>query len=102
MTLRDKPATMRDASLEHLSVSGPGAISPSYTAIAQYGDRELQPNRGIPLNLDWIAAVPVNTSAVERRAQTLVTRRSVEKDLQSLWLLRTMQCMELTTLSVDD
>jgi len=102
MTLRDKPATMRDASLEHLSVSGPGAISPSYTAIAQYGGRELQPNRGIPLNLDWIAAVRVNTSAVERRAQTLVTRRTVKKDWQAAWLLRAITCMDLTTLSGDD
>jgi len=102
MTLRDKPATMRDASLEHLSVSGPGAISPSYTAIAHYGGRELQPNRGIPLNLDWIAAVRVNTSAVERRAQTLVTRRTVKKDWQAAWLLRAITCMDLTTLSGDD
>ncbi|PYT78823.1 MAG: deoxyribose-phosphate aldolase [Acidobacteria bacterium] len=93
---------MRDASLEHLSVSGPGAISPSYTAIAQYGGRELQPNRGIPLNLDWIAAVRVNTSAVERRAQTLVTRRTVKKDWQAAWLLRAITCMDLTTLSGDD
>src|SRR5437764_4086342 len=102
MTLRDKPATMRDASLEHLSVSGPGAFSPSDTAIAQYGGHELQPNRGIPLNLDWIDAVRVNTSAVERRAATLVTRRTVKKEWQAAWLLRAITCMDLTTLSGDD
>jgi deoxyribose-phosphate aldolase len=64
--------------------------------------RDLQPNRGIPLNLDWIKDVRVNTSAVERRAQTLVTRRTVKKDWQVAWLLRAISCMDLTTLSGDD
>ncbi len=68
MTPRDKPPEMRDSSLDSISDSMPGAISPSDTAIAQYGGRQLQPNRGLPLNLDWIDAVRVNTSAVERRA----------------------------------
>src|SRR6266567_4331333 len=87
MTPRDKPPAMRDSSLDSISASMPGAISPSETAIAQYGGRQLQPNRGIPLNLDWIDAVRVNTSAVERRAQTLVARRTVKKDWQIAWLL---------------
>jgi hypothetical protein len=43
---------------------------------ATLGGRPLVPNRGIPLNLDWVEDVQVNTSAVERRAQTLVTRRT--------------------------
>src|SRR5207247_1979517 len=102
MTLRDKPPAMRDSRLSSLSVSAPVAISPSDTASAQYAGRELQPNRGIPLNLDWIDAVRVNTSAVERRAQTLVTRRTVKKEWQAAWLLRAITCMDLTTLSGDD
>ena len=80
----------------------PAALSPSVTAIAQYAGRELQPNRGVPLNLDWLEAVRVNSSAVERRAQTLVTRRTVKKDWQAAWLLRAITCMDLTTLSGDD
>ena len=72
------------------------------TAIAELSGRALQPNRGIPLNLDWIDAVRVNTSAVERRAQTLVARRTVKKDWQIAWLLRAISCMDLTTLSGDD
>jgi deoxyribose-phosphate aldolase len=44
----------------------------------------------------------VNFSAVERRASTLVTRRSVKKDWQIAWLLRAISCMDLTTLSGDD
>lgn len=63
---------------------------------------ELQPNRGVPLNLDWVEEVRVNTSAVERRAQSLVTRRSVKKEWQVAWLLRAITCMDLTTLSGDD
>jgi len=71
-------------------------------AIAQLRDRALQPNRGTSLNLDWIESVRVNTSAVERRAATLVTRRTVKKDWQIAWLLRAITCMDLTTLSGDD
>jgi len=71
-------------------------------ALATLAGRELQPNRGIPLNLDWIENIRVNTSAVERRAQTLVTRRTVKKDWQVAWLLRAITCMDLTTLSGDD
>jgi len=102
MTLGDKPNAVRDSSLDRLSESHTNSISPSDTAIAQYAGRELQPNRGIPLNLDWIDAVRVNTSAVERRAQTLVTRRTVKKEWQAAWLLRAITCMDLTTLSGDD
>ena len=64
--------------------------------------RELQPNRGVGLNLDWVEDVRVNTSAVERRAQTLVARRTVKKEWQVAWLLRAISCMDLTTLSGDD
>jgi deoxyribose-phosphate aldolase len=71
-------------------------------AIATYSGKLLQPNRGTSLNLDWIEDVRVNTSAVERRAATLVTRRTVKKDWQIAWLLRAISCMDLTTLSGDD
>src|SRR5205807_2254087 len=102
MTPPDKTPVMRDAGLDQRSATTSGAISPFDTAIAQYGGRELQPNRGIPLNLDRIDAVRVNTSAAERRAQTLVTRRTVKKEWQAAWLLRAITCMDLTTLSGDD
>src|SRR5690349_2984034 len=102
MTLQDKTPMMRESSLDRLSASPASSISPSDTAIATYAGRELQPNRGVRLNLDWIDAVRVNTSAVERRAQTLVTRRTVKKEWQAAWLLRAISCMDLTTLSGDD
>src|SRR6266478_310020 len=71
-------------------------------AIAVLSGRPLQINRGTSLNLDWIESVRENTSAVERRAATLVTRRTVKKDWQLAWLLRSITCMDLTTLSGDD
>lgn len=77
-------------------------LSSESKPLATLGGRELPANRGIPLNLDWIEEVRVNTSAVERRAQTLVTRRTVKKDWQIAWLLRAISCMDLTTLSGDD
>jgi deoxyribose-phosphate aldolase len=71
-------------------------------AIAVLAGRPLDSNRGSSLNLDWVQSVRVNTSAVERRAATLVTRRTVKKDWQIAWLLRAITCMDLTTLSGDD
>jgi deoxyribose-phosphate aldolase len=59
-------------------------------------------NRGVPLNLDWVENVRVNTSAVERRAASMSGRRTVKKENQAAWLLRAITCMDLTTLSGDD
>ena len=59
-------------------------------------------NIGVTLNVDWVDSVRINTSAVERRAATLTTRRTVKKDWQVAWLLRAITCMDLTTLSGDD
>jgi deoxyribose-phosphate aldolase len=70
--------------------------------LATLSGQPLRANRGIGLNLDWVEEVRVNTSAVERRAQTLVTRRTVKKEWQAAWLLRAITCMDLTTLSGDD
>ena len=70
--------------------------------LATLGGKPLLCNRGLPLNLEWVKQVRVNTSAVERRAQTHVTRRTVKKEWQAAWLLRAIACMDLTTLSGDD
>ncbi|HTW79936.1 MAG TPA: deoxyribose-phosphate aldolase [Terracidiphilus sp.] len=64
--------------------------------------RQLEPNRRIALNLDWVEEVRVNKSAVERRATTQTARRTVKKENQAAWLLRAIACMDLTTLSGDD
>ena len=59
-------------------------------------------NPGMELDLDWVARVQANTSAIERRCATLPGRRSVKKDYQAAWLLKAITCIDLTTLSGDD
>ena len=59
-------------------------------------------NPGTALDLDWVASVQANTSAIERRAATLPGRRSVKKDYQAAWLARAISCIDLTTLAGDD
>jgi deoxyribose-phosphate aldolase len=59
-------------------------------------------NPGTSLDLDWVAGVQANTSAIERRAATLPGRRSVKKAFQAAWLLKAISCIDLTTLSGDD
>ncbi len=83
---------------DHISSSTSEDIKP----LAILGGRPLLSNRGIPLDLDRVRQVRVNTSAVERRAQSHVARRTVKKDWQAAWLLRAITCMDLTTLSGDD
>ena len=59
-------------------------------------------NAGTDLDLDWVASVQANTSAIERRAATLPGRRSVKKEYQAAWLLKAISLIDLTTLSGDD
>ena len=59
-------------------------------------------NPGGPLDLDLVLAQRVNRSAVERRADTIPTRRTVKKQWQAAWLLRAITLIDLTTLSGDD
>src|SRR5579864_4072550 len=80
----------------------PSLVLHPSNAVAILGGRPLLANVGIPLDLNWVQDVRVNTSAVERRAQTQVARRTVKKDWQAAWLLRAITCMDLTTLSGDD
>lgn len=56
----------------------------------------------MPLDLAWIRSVRINRSAVERRAATIPTRRSIKTAWQAGWLLRAITLMDLTTLSGDD
>ena len=59
-------------------------------------------NPGMPLDMGWVRRAQVNRSAVERRAATLPTRRTVKKEWQAAWLLRVITCIDLTTLQGDD
>ena len=59
-------------------------------------------NPGTPLTPDWFENVRVNLSAAERRAASLPARRSVKKNYQAAWLVKALQCIDLTTLAGDD
>lgn len=59
-------------------------------------------NDGTALLPQWFEGVDVNLSAAKRRAATLTTRRSVKKRHQLAWLVRAIECIDLTTLAGDD
>src|SRR5436309_4399345 len=77
----------------------PPAVSPE-RALRVFTEPERNP--GIPLHRDRDRALPLNRTAVERRAPTIPTRRTVKKEWQAAWLLRAITCMDLTTLQGDD
>jgi deoxyribose-phosphate aldolase len=88
-----------------------GANAPASTRAplaAPQAERDVQVHRrrrsnpGTPLDLEVIRALRVNRSAVERRATTIPTRRTVKKQWQAAWLLRAITCIDLTTLQGDD
>ena len=72
------------------------------TSLAHLPQLQEPRNPGTVLDLDRIASVQANTSAIERRAATLPGRRSVKKDYQAAWMLRAITLIDLTTLSGDD
>jgi deoxyribose-phosphate aldolase len=59
-------------------------------------------NAGVELDTGWFRDAQVNLSAAERRAATLMTRRSVKKEWQAAWLLKAITLIDLTTLAGDD
>jgi deoxyribose-phosphate aldolase len=69
---------------------------------ASHNSNSLPRNPGTALKPEWFENIQVNTSAAERRAATLPTRRSVKKEYQAAWLVKALQCIDLTTLSGDD
>lgn len=79
------------ARLESLPLRKPGT-----------GDAREGRNPGMALDLDWVAGLQVNRSAVERRTATLMNRRTVKKAWQAAWLLKAVSCIDLTTLAGDD
>jgi len=76
------------------------------SAVAAVSEPELlrntHRNAGTPLRPEAFEAIQVNLSAVERRAATLPTRRSVKKEYQAAWLVKALTCIDLTTLAGDD
>jgi deoxyribose-phosphate aldolase len=85
-------------------------MSPMPDPVVQIRPKALPPaepahvarNPGMELDTSWFETARVNLSAVERRAATLTTRRSVKKEWQAAWLIKAIGCMDLTTLAGDD
>ncbi|WP_223478794.1 deoxyribose-phosphate aldolase [Oricola indica] len=59
-------------------------------------------NTGTDFRPDLFENISVNLSAAERRTAALTTRRTVKKEWQAAWLLRAIECIDLTTLAGDD
>ena len=95
MASRQPPNVARNTQIEIGDLRAPNTV-------AALNGTPLLRNVGIPLDLNWLQEVRVNTSAVERRIQSQVARRTVKKEWQAAWLLRAITCMDLTTLSGDD
>ncbi|GGE11891.1 deoxyribose-phosphate aldolase [Aureimonas endophytica] len=83
-----------------LSVVPPAEAAPATSPAASPPPHHRNP--GTELKPDWFETIQVNLSAVERRAATLGTRRSVKKEYQAAWLVKALQCIDLTTLAGDD
>lgn len=83
-------------------MSDSGVFTTVAVGLDAAGHSGIERNPGMELELDWVRDARVNRSAVERRAATLTTRRSVKKDWQAAWLLKAITVMDLTTLAGDD
>ncbi|TRZ56635.1 MAG: deoxyribose-phosphate aldolase [Rhodocyclaceae bacterium] len=59
-------------------------------------------NEAVDLDIGWINQIHVNRNATDRRAASLVNRRTVKKEYQAAWLVKAIQCIDLTTLGGDD
>ena len=59
-------------------------------------------NKGTPLHIDWFDDIQINLSATERRCDSLAGRHTVKKEFQAAWLVKALQCIDLTTLAGDD
>ena len=84
-----------------LAKSDPAPVSSSERP-SRLTANHVERNPGTPLDLDIVRSLRVNRSAVERRAATIPTRRTVKKEWQAAWLLRAITLIDLTTLAGDD
>ena len=70
--------------------------------VAPGSGEEAGRNPGTRFEPGPVKDVRVNRSAVERRAATMSTRRTVKKEHQAAWLIHAVKTIDLTTLSGDD
>jgi hypothetical protein len=67
------------------------------TAMTQ--NLDFKRNTAIGLDLGWINHIKVNRNAADRRAASLANRRTVKKEYQAAWLVKAIECIDLTTLA---
>lgn len=87
------------------SVADPVTVTPLHQRVraANSGSQHHGRNPGMKLDVGFLESVRnVNRSALERRVGTLTKRRSIKADNQAAWLLRSVACMDLTTLNSND
>ncbi len=65
-------------------------------------DSGFKRNEAVALDLGWVNQIKVNRNASDRRAASLANRRTVKKEYQAAWLIKALQCIDLTTLGGDD
>ncbi len=80
-----------------MTVTAPSATGPAH-AVATSSAR----NPGVPFDPAQVRRIRVNRAAADRRATTLVRRRSVKGAWQAGWLARAVTLLDLTTLAGDD
>jgi len=65
-------------------------------------DTGFKRNEAVGLDLGWVNQIKVNRNASDRRAASLANRRTVKREYQAAWLIKALQCIDLTTLGGDD
>ena len=85
-----------------MNIAGTKGDTDAAHRAAPFANRPQPWNPAVPFSLDPVEAVRVNLSAAERRTAALAGRRTVKKDWQAAWLVRAVQCIDLTTLNGDD
>ncbi len=92
------------ATASSAAAAAPVSTSDAPTLTSYAPDSRVHPprNPGIPLDLEWVASVQCNKSAIVRRAARIESSRTVKKQHQLAWLLRTVCVIDLTTLAGDD
>lgn len=95
-------ASKKPAQISSAQVSPALSVVPTGSALIVSGQGAHARNPGTALKPEWFDAIEVNLSATERRAATLGGRRTVKKEYQAAWLVKAVQCIDLTTLAGDD
>lgn len=81
-----------------VAAGGDAAKGSHLVTVAQAHER----NMGTDFLPAMFENMSVNLAAAERRIATLGARRTVKKAFQAAWLIRAIECIDLTTLAGDD